>query len=72
MELIHYLDSTGRYRPRILIAMINKKIVMKKLILTLLLPLLFISCSDDFTVLGPISERNGLTTTKHNLILKLP
>ena len=31
---------------------------MKKLILTLLLPLLFISCSDDFTVLGPISERN--------------
>ena len=31
---------------------------MKKLILTLLLPLLFISCSEDFTVLGPISERN--------------
>ena len=31
---------------------------MKKLILILLLPLLFISCSDDFTVLGPISERN--------------
>ncbi|MBK97840.1 MAG: RagB/SusD family nutrient uptake outer membrane protein [Balneola sp.] len=38
--------------------MINKEIVMKKLILTLLLPLLFISCSEDFTVLGPISERN--------------
>lgn len=31
---------------------------MKKLILTLLLPLLFISCSENFTVLGPISERN--------------
>ena len=31
---------------------------MKKLLSILLLPLLFISCSEDFTVLGPISERN--------------
>lgn len=31
---------------------------MKKSLLILLLPLLFISCSEDFTVLGPISERN--------------
>lgn len=31
---------------------------MKKSLLILLLPVLFISCSEDFTVLGPISERN--------------
>ena len=31
---------------------------MKKLLSILLLPLLFVSCSEDFTVLGPISERN--------------
>ena len=31
---------------------------MKKLILTLFIPLLFISCGDDFTNLGPLTERN--------------
>lgn len=31
---------------------------MKKLILTLFIPLLFISCGDNFTDLGPITERN--------------
>ena len=36
----------------------KKEIGMKKLLSILLLPLLFISCSEDFTVLGPISERN--------------
>ena len=39
---------------------------MKKLILTLLLPLLFISCSEDFTVLGPISERNAREREEHD------
>lgn len=31
---------------------------MKKLILTLFIPLLFISCGDDFTNLGPLTQRN--------------
>lgn len=31
---------------------------MKKRLLILLIPILFISCGDDFTTLGPISERN--------------
>ncbi|MEP1151690.1 MAG: RagB/SusD family nutrient uptake outer membrane protein [Balneola sp.] len=31
---------------------------MKKLILTLFIPLLFISCGDDFTNLGPKTQRN--------------
>ncbi len=31
---------------------------MKKRLLILLVPMLFISCGDDFTTLGPISERN--------------
>lgn len=31
---------------------------MKKLILTLFIPLLFVSCGDDFTNLGPLTERN--------------
>jgi hypothetical protein len=31
---------------------------MKKLILTLFIPLLFISCGDDFTTLGPLTQRN--------------
>jgi len=31
---------------------------MKKLILTLFIPLLFISCGDNFTDLGPLSERS--------------
>ena len=32
---------------------------MKKLILTLFIPLLFISCGDDFTDLGPLTQRNS-------------
>ncbi len=31
---------------------------MKKLILTLFIPLLFISCGDNFTDLGPLTQRN--------------
>ncbi len=31
---------------------------MKKLIITLFIPLLFISCGDDFTNLGPLTQRN--------------
>lgn len=31
---------------------------MKKLILTLFIPLLFLSCGDDFTNLGPLTQRN--------------
>ncbi len=32
---------------------------MKKRLLILLIPMLFLSCGDDFTALGPISERNS-------------
>tara|TARA_R110002124_G_scaffold123906_3_gene282820 strand:+ start:9369 stop:10781 length:1413 start_codon:yes stop_codon:yes gene_type:complete len=32
--------------------------IMKKLILTLFIPLLFISCGDNFTDLGPLTQRN--------------
>jgi len=31
---------------------------MKKRLLLLLIPMLFVSCGDDFTALGPISDRN--------------
>lgn len=34
------------------------KFIMKKRLLILLIPMLVISCGDDFTTLGPISERN--------------
>tara|TARA_R110000868_G_scaffold259361_5_gene517262 strand:- start:13943 stop:15334 length:1392 start_codon:yes stop_codon:yes gene_type:complete len=35
-----------------------KEIIMKKRLLILLIPMLVISCGDDFTTLGPISDRN--------------